>query len=591
MKTKFFYIVLGSALALATTACKGIADDCFDTIDNDKDGLVDFADPGCNGATQLDASSCAQTDGGTGLASNGNPGCNTSGRFSEKNDPQCNDRKDNDKDGLVDRDDPGCLNVNGNVNVADDDEGNPECSDGKDNDGDGLVDWPQDPACTNKGFNAEAADPVCANLRDDDGDGLVDARDPGCWWFGNREINPACSNGIDDDGDGKKDFPNDPDCTTMLQDWETAAQCGDGIDNDFDGAKDFPNDPGCTSRVDNSELNGACQDGADNDGDGFVDMNDPGCVNPVDSSEGNNGACNDRFDNDADGFTDFPDDPGCVSAEDGSESETTCANRVDDDGDGKVDFPEDPDCASPGGNEGNTNACADAIDNDGDGKIDWPADLGCTSEADGTEQDVNVGECNDGIDNDQDGGTDVNNGANNFPDAACVAGYVFEDLDPTCADQIDNDGDGKADFQGVDLNHDGLYDGPGEFAPDPGCSSNADFSEGPNPRCSDGLDNDGDGSVDWNGIDLNGDGLFTGAGEMPPDFACVTGTSSELAMQRRDNEMSVFQCDDNFDNDGDGLVDYEPEFLNNGPPPTLNPNFLLGDPECINIFDNTEGSL
>ena len=63
---------------------------------------------------------------------------------------------------------------------------------------------------------------------------------------------------------------------------------------------------------------------------------------------------------------------------------------------------------------------------------------------------------------------------------------------PQCSDGIDNDGDGKIDF-------------PDE----PGCTSLADDSETDNcpngagcPQCSDGVDNDGDGDTDF-GQDLS----------------------------------------------------------------------------------------
>jgi hypothetical protein len=55
---------------------------------------------------------------------------------------------------------------------------------------------------------------------------------------------------------------------------------------------------------------------------------------------------------------------------------------------------------------------------------------------------------------------------------------------PQCADGVDNDGDGKVDYPA-----------------DPGCSSATDDSESPDPviqpQCSDGVDNDADGKVDY----------------------------------------------------------------------------------------------
>jgi hypothetical protein len=92
----------------------------------------------------------------------------------------CSDGRDNDLDGLIDMADPGCLNERDtneynpktttpttsstsstaatptplvNSGVA-------ECSDGIDNDGDGFSDWPGNPG------NSSAGDPQCAGPRD-----------------------------------------------------------------------------------------------------------------------------------------------------------------------------------------------------------------------------------------------------------------------------------------------------------------------------------------------------------------------------------------------------------------------------------------
>ncbi len=56
----------------------------------------------------------------------------------------------------------------------------PQCSDGIDNDGDGLVDM-NDPGCASPSDNSEANSlPQCSDGIDNDGDGLVDMNDPGC---------------------------------------------------------------------------------------------------------------------------------------------------------------------------------------------------------------------------------------------------------------------------------------------------------------------------------------------------------------------------------------------------------------------------
>ncbi|MCB9554216.1 MAG: hypothetical protein H6705_20495 [Myxococcales bacterium] len=62
---------------------------------------------------------------------------------------QCNDALDNDGDGRVDLADPGC--VEGQDDDEADPLEAPACADGLDNDGDGAIDWPDDPECTAAG--------------------------------------------------------------------------------------------------------------------------------------------------------------------------------------------------------------------------------------------------------------------------------------------------------------------------------------------------------------------------------------------------------------------------------------------------------
>ncbi len=71
--------------------------------------------------------------------------------------PQCSDARDNDGDGQIDAQDPGCLSgPNRTFNPNDDDETNPpQCSDGIDNDGDGRIDFPGDRGCTSPRDNSE----------------------------------------------------------------------------------------------------------------------------------------------------------------------------------------------------------------------------------------------------------------------------------------------------------------------------------------------------------------------------------------------------------------------------------------------------
>ena len=72
-----------------------------------------------------------------------------------------------------------------------------------------------------------------------------------------------------------------------------------------------------------------------------------------------------------------------------------------------------------------------------------------------------------------------------------------------CDDGLDNDGDGAVDYP----------DDPGCVAPD---------SIREDPPCDDGLDNDGDGLIDWDG-----------AGVAHPDPECATATTATEASERR----------------------------------------------------------
>ena len=135
---------------------------CSDGADNDGDGVIDAADPGChtdgnaNNPNSYHPSDTSEADRGTGTAGSGGEGGAT----------ECSDNRDNDGDGRVDERDPGCHS-DGNANNAssyvasDDDEsddagntgssnGGAQCSDGADNDGDGVIDS-ADPGCHSDG--------------------------------------------------------------------------------------------------------------------------------------------------------------------------------------------------------------------------------------------------------------------------------------------------------------------------------------------------------------------------------------------------------------------------------------------------------
>ncbi len=117
-----------------------------------------------------------------------------------------------------------------------------------------------------------------------------------------------------------------------------------------------------------------------------------------------------------------------------------------------------------------------------------------------------------------------------------------------CSDGIDNDGDGKIDFPA-----------------DPGCESAIDPDETDVPACSDGKDNDGDGAADYpadkgcssvldndesggaacgNGVDDDGDGKI----DFPDDSGCTDANDV--------SENDVPACANGIDDDNDGAADY-----------------------------------
>jgi uncharacterized repeat protein (TIGR01451 family) len=155
-----------------------------------------------------------------------------------------------------------------------------------------------------------------------------------------------------------------------------------------------------------------------------------------------------------------------------------------------------------------------------------------------------------------------------------------------CSDGLDNDGDGFIDF-----------------GPDPGCEAPLDASEvDAEPQCSDGADNDGDGLVDFpadpgcgapfdgaeaglpacgNGVDDDGDGRV----DFPADPGCTDANDP--------TEITFPSCSNGLDDDGDGAVDFpadrgchaaiDQDEVNRGDGP-------LSEPRILIVFD-TSGSM
>ncbi len=198
--------------------------------------------------------------------------------------PQCNDGRDNDGDDLVDMRDPGCDSP------EDDDEEDPEpvyqCNDNRDNDGDGLIDM-RDPGCDSPQDDDETNEveenhaptavndaaetlennavtiAVLSNDYDLDGDNLfvsaVSQAENGLVEVINNEVKYTPNQdfiGIDyfkysvSDGDLESTGYV---TITVVEYNGPVYQCSDNLDNDNDGYVDYPADPDCDNPEDDNE--------------------------------------------------------------------------------------------------------------------------------------------------------------------------------------------------------------------------------------------------------------------------------------------------------------------------------------------------
>jgi hypothetical protein len=97
---------------------------------------------------------------------------------------QCSDGQDNDADGVIDLADPGCADPSDTDETDPPPPVSPACSDGQDNDADGVIDL-ADPGCADPSDTDETdppppVSPACSDGQDNDADGVIDLADPGC---------------------------------------------------------------------------------------------------------------------------------------------------------------------------------------------------------------------------------------------------------------------------------------------------------------------------------------------------------------------------------------------------------------------------
>ncbi|MGK0357838.1 MAG: hypothetical protein ACI9U2_000121 [Bradymonadia bacterium] len=259
--------------------------------------------------------------------------------------PACRDGLDNDEDGLIDNADPGCIEPDG-VDEADPDVA-PICADGLDNDMDGLTDHPDDPECRFAGGDQEGrlcAEGVPVLFAGQRG-GMFDlpvpvgqgAESPSCEPLIGGEV--AIQLTLEEPSDvtirmlDANGMPV-PSAMYVRADCEAAdseVACAPGMADQLVAEalpagiwfilleQGFGIEPGRVATIDVLSVIGECNDGVDNDNDGLIDLFDIGCEQGRDQSELDPAAlpdCANGIDDDQDGLIDYPDDNGCVAAGD-----------------------------------------------------------------------------------------------------------------------------------------------------------------------------------------------------------------------------------------------------------------------------------
>lgn len=263
--------------------------------------------------------------------------------------PACRDTVDNDEDGLIDLADPGCIGLT-DLDETDPDV-IPECADGVDNDGDRLIDYPDDPDCTAAGLDRERS--LCLaphmNLVEVDQSGgnfstsfdsnMLNGFTEGCM------VNSGAESVFHITLDEPSRIRVSSDQSTLpftmylresCDDLTTQIACVEDLTETLSirrlEAGDYflfvdaldPVEPFETPFIDIeiTSLITECNDGFDNDEDGLTDLFDPGCEADMDTSEQDpdvTPACADGIDNDEDGLIDYAlegGDPQCVAAGD-----------------------------------------------------------------------------------------------------------------------------------------------------------------------------------------------------------------------------------------------------------------------------------
>ncbi|OGQ77904.1 MAG: hypothetical protein A2289_19270 [Deltaproteobacteria bacterium RIFOXYA12_FULL_58_15] len=540
----------------------GLIENCADGVDNNCDDLTDAEDVIACPAGCADADADDYPD-----ANCGGTDCNDNSNVVNPNAHEnCFNSIDDNCDGLIDFEDTlscpaSCIDadVDGFLDVAcggdDCDDANPHvnpnaaehCSNTTDDNCDGLVDG-EDPADCPAGCD------------DDDGDGYRASTCGGTDCNDDEDaVNPN-ANEIDCDTTDNDCNPLTPDLPDHDRDDSVADSCS-GLDcNDLDPLINQDAGENCEDTLDNNcdgftdADDALCPFGCpDLDGDEYFDQacNGSDCddANPI-VNPGTGEHCSDRIDNDCDTLTDDEDigdcPPGCVDFDADGFPSALCGGT--DCNDGSFDV-------NPVAGE----HCDDDVDNDCNGLVDWDDPASCpTGCADADGDHYLDAECGGSDCNDQNAGIHQGAGEHCFDDVDNNCDGRVDANDPFCpAGCADADGDGYEDAacggSDCDDSEDAVNPGRVELcidAVDNNCNGDVDFTD---PACPPGCDDgDGDGYLDaaCGGQDCNDTNswIFPGGGEH-----CENGADDNCngAVDEED-AFCPPECDDN---DGDGYVD------------------------------------
>jgi hypothetical protein len=254
------------------------------------------------------------------------------------------------------------------------------CGDGLDNDCNGLIDC-DDPGCQPVGnapgraCNPARAGLACSAPAATGGTSTCTVCAPGGSFTNAQPVETKCADGIDNDCSGLADCL-DPNCASLKL---VCAANGERCTPDLQ----------CRC-PDTSGIETSCDDGLDNDCDAKIDCADTDCSGKPCGQNGrtcNAGlctcpggqaketTCGDRLDNDCDGLFDC-DDPDCQPTTPGGVDGKACSSAA-----GRVGEKCDSlgRCTCPGG-QSSESTCDDHFDNDCDGLVDC-ADTDCLSRA------------------------------------------------------------------------------------------------------------------------------------------------------------------------------------------------------------------